>query len=74
MYYIWFKGSSRRGWYISKILLYIYNRDWISSSVNNFGMTCGKHSMGLLSDIAAEIGIHEISNMNFRAILILGLI
>ena len=31
-------------------------------------------SMKLLSDIVVKIGILEISNMNFRAILMLGLI
>ena len=42
-----------------------YNRDWNSNLGTNFGMTCGKCSIKLLSDIAVEIEIIEISNMNF---------
>ena len=37
-----------------------YNRDWNSNSGTNFGMTCGKCSMKLLSDTAVEIEILEI--------------
>ena len=51
-----------------------YNRDWNSNSETNFNITCGKCSMKLLSDIVIKFGIPEISNMNFTAILILGLI
>ena len=51
-----------------------YNRDWNSNSETNFDITCGKCSMKLLSDIVVKIGIIEISNMNFRAVLILWLI
>ena len=42
-----------------------YNRDWNSNSGTDFGVICGKCSMKLLSNIAVEIGILEISNMNF---------
>ena len=37
-------------------------------------MTCSKCSMKLLSDLIVKIEILEISNINFRAILILALI
>ena len=47
-----------------------YNRDWNSHSETNFGITCSKCSMKLLSDLVVKIGILEISNMDFRAILI----
>ena len=40
-------------------------RDWKSNSVTTFGITCGKCSMKLLSDLVVEIGIPKISNMNF---------
>ena len=42
-----------------------YNRDWNSNSVTNFGTTCGKCSMKLLSDTAVEIGISEQSTGNY---------
>ena len=42
-----------------------YNRDWNSNSGNNFGITCGKCSMKLLSDTVDEIGILETSNITF---------
>ena len=51
-----------------------YNQDWNSDSETKSDIACDKCSMKPLSDIAAKIGILEISNMNFRAILILGLI
>ena len=51
-----------------------YNRDWNSHSETNFGITCSKCSMKLLSDLVVKIRILEISNTNFEAILILGLI
>ena len=51
-----------------------YNRDWNSNSETNFGITYGKCLLKLLSNIIAKIGIIEISSMNFKAILILGLI
>ena len=51
-----------------------YNRDWNSHLEINFGITCSKSSMKLLSDLAVKIGIFEISNMNCRAILFLWLI
>ena len=50
------------------------NRDWNSHVGTNFGVPCGKCSIKLLSDIIVEIGILEISSMDFRAILVLGLI
>ena len=34
-----------------------YNRDWNSNLGANFGITCGKCAMKLLSDIVVEIGI-----------------
>ena len=40
-----------------------YNRDWNSNLGTNFGITCGKCSMKLLSDIVVEIGMLEISNI-----------
>ena len=40
----------------------------------NFGLTCSKFLMKLLSDFIVKIRTLEISNMNFRASLILGLI
>ena len=42
-----------------------YNRDWNSNSGNNFGITCGKCSMKLLSDTVDEIGILETSDITF---------
>ena len=60
-----------------------YDQDWNSNSETNFGIMCGKCLLKLLSDkcllkllsdIVVKIGILEISSMNFRAILILGLI
>ena len=42
-----------------------YNQDCNSSSGTNFGKTRGKRSMKLLSDIVVQIGMLEISNMNF---------
>ena len=33
------------------------NRDWNSNLGTNFGITCGKCAMKLLSDIVVEIGI-----------------
>ena len=51
-----------------------YNRDWNSKSETNFGITCSKCSMKLLSDLIVKIGILEISSINFIAILISGLI
>ena len=41
------------------------NQDWNSNSGTNFGLTCSKCSMKLLSDIVVKIVILEISNMNF---------
>ena len=37
-----------------------YNRDWDSNSRTNFGITCGKYSVKLLSDIVVEIEVLEI--------------
>ena len=59
-----------------------YNRDqfWrpiykqFINSETNFGITCSNCSMKLLSDLVVKIGIIEISNINFRVFLILGLI
>ena len=51
-----------------------YNRDWNSNLETNFGITCSDCSMKLLSDLLFKIGILEISNINFKAILFLGLI
>ena len=42
-----------------------YNRDWISNSGVNFGITYGKYSMKFLFDIVVEIRILEMLNMNF---------
>ena len=42
-----------------------YNPDWKPNLGTNFGITCGKCSIKLLSDIAVETGILEISNLNF---------
>ena len=56
------------------IKITFYNRDWNSKSETSFGITCSKCSMKLLSDVIIEIGILEISSINFRVILILGLI
>ena len=50
------------------------NQDWNANSETNFGITCGKCLLKLLSDIVAKMGILEISSINFRKILILGLI
>ena len=51
-----------------------YDRDWNSNLETNFGITCSKCSRKLLSDLVVRIGILDITNMNFRAILFLGLI
>ena len=51
-----------------------YNRVWNGNLGTNFGITYGKWSMKLVSDIIAKIVILEILNMNFLAILIMGLI
>ena len=59
--------------YFDKDYFTFYNRDLNSKLETNFGITC-KCSMKLLSDLIVKIGILELSNINFRAILILGLI
>ena len=51
-----------------------YNRDWNSNLETNFGITYSDCSMKRLSDLVFKIGILGISQMNFRAVLILGLI
>ena len=59
------------GYFIKITLHTSHNRD--SKSETNFGITCSKCLMKLLSDLV-DVGILEISNINLRAILILGLI
>ena len=51
-----------------------YNRDWNLNLETNFGIACCNCSLKLLSDLVVKIGILEISNIHFRAILILELI
>ena len=52
-------------WIFHKNFFTFYNRDWNSNLDTNFGITCDKWSMKLLSDIVIEIEILEISSMNF---------
>ena len=51
-----------------------YNQNWNLNLGSNFGKTYGTCSIKLLPDIILKIRILEISNINFRAILILELI
>ena len=71
----WFRGNNRRNLRVfHKDYFTFYNRGWNSKLETNFGITYRKCSMKLLSDLIVKIGILEIWNINFRAILILGLI
>ena len=51
-----------------------YNQNWNLNLGTNFGKTYGTCSIKLLPDIIVKIRILEVSNINFRAILILELI
>ena len=65
MYYEWFKGNSSTSFIFHKDYFAFYNRDWNSNTRTNCGMTCSICSMKFLSDMVLEIGILEISNMDF---------
>ena len=70
-----FRGNNRRNLRVfHKDYFTLYNRGWNSKLETNFGKTCRKCSMKLLSDLIVKIGILEISSINFIAILISGLI
>ena len=65
MYYEWLKVIVDASCIFHKDYCTFYNQDWNSSWRSNFDITRGKCSMKFLSDIVVEIGILEISNINF---------
>ena len=75
MYYNDLRIINRRNLYVFHTDYFtFYNRDWNLNLETNFGIKCSNWSMKISSDLVVKIRILEISNIHFRAILILELI